>query len=303
MTSGPAAAASRPRLSLGLPVYNGERFLAACVDSLLGQTFGDFELICCDNASTDGTAAMLAAYAARDPRVRIHRAEVNRGAAPNFNWTFELAGGELFKWCAADDVLEPTFLERCVAALDAHPDAVMAWSGAVDIDDDGRVLREIYDNRDPQRFDDPDVGVRFQDLVCRDHSCIAVFGVIRSAALKRTSLIGPYVGSDRTLLAELGLQGRLLRVGDDLMRHREHAGRSVNAIKDLRRRTAWFDAKARGRAFPHWRLLREYLRAVRQSGLPLGQRARCAAGVARWVKWRAWRQLWDDVSANLGIQR
>lgn len=291
-----------PRLSLGLPVYNGERFLAACLDSILGQTWGDFEVIACDNASTDGTAAMLAAYAARDGRIRIHRAGENRGAAANFNWTFELARGELFKWCAADDVLKPTFLAECIAALDAQPDAVLAWSGALDIDDDGQVLREIYDNRNPMRFDAATPAARFHELVCWDHSCIAVFGVVRTPAMRRTSLIGPYVGSDRTFLAELGLQGRLVRIGDDLLLHREHAGRSVNEIADLRRRTVWFDSKARGPAFPHWRLLREYVRAVNASGLPTAERQRCLMGVARWVKWRAWRQLRGDVLYNIGMR-
>jgi glycosyltransferase involved in cell wall biosynthesis len=288
-----------PRLSLGLPVYNGERFLAACLDSILGQTWGDFEVIACDNASTDGTAAMLAEYAARDGRIRIHRAEVNRGAAANFNWTFELARGELFKWCAADDVLRSTFLAECIAALDSQPDAVLAWSGALDIDDDGRVLREIYDNRDPMRFDAATPAARFHELVCWDHSCIAVFGVVRTPAMRRTSLIGPYVGSDRTFLAELGLQGRLVRIGDDLLLHREHAGRSVNEIADLRRRTVWFDSKARGPAFPHWRLMREYMHAVNASGLPPAERQRCLMAVARWIKWRAWRQLLGDVSYNI----
>ena len=295
----PMSAEKPPRLSLGLPVYNGERFLAACLESILGQTWGDFEVIACDNASTDGTAAMLAAYADRDSRIRIHRAGENRGAAANFTWTFELARGELFKWCAADDVLQPTFLAKCVAALDSQPDAVLAWSGALDIDDDGRVLREIYDNRHPMRFDAATPAARFHELVCWDHSCIAVFGVVRTPAMRRTSLIGPYVGSDRTFLAELGLQGRLVRIGDDLLLHREHAGRSVNEIADLRRRTVWFDSKARGPAFPHWRLLREYVRAVNASGLPPAERSRCLMGVARWVKWRAWRQLLGDVSYNV----
>lgn len=303
--SGAGTAANRrtaPRISLGLPVYNGERFLRPCVDSLLGQTCADFELIVCDNASTDSTPAIIAEYAARDPRVRLHRAEVNRGAAANFNWTFELATGEFFKWCAADDVLRPDFLARCLQALDADPEAVMAWSGALDIDDDGEVIREIYDNRFPMRFDLDAAPDRFRELVCWDHSCVAVFGLVRTPAMRKTSLIGPYVGSDRTFLAELGLQGKLLRIGDDLLLHREHAGRSVNEIADLRRRTVWFDSNARGPAFPHWRLLREYLRAIAVSGLPAGQQVQCLGGAARWVKWGAWRKLRGDLGYNLGFR-
>ena len=98
-----------PRVSLGFPVYNGERYLAAALDSLLGQTFRDLEVVICDNASTDRTAELCAAYAARDARVRYHRNPTNLGAAPNFNRTFELSRGEYFKWAAHDDVCAPTF--------------------------------------------------------------------------------------------------------------------------------------------------------------------------------------------------
>ncbi len=296
----PASTPRRPRVSLGLPVYNGEQFLRPCLDGLLAQTWTDFELIVCDNASTDATPDIIAEYAARDGRIVVHRAPRNLGAAPNFNWAFELSRGELFKWCAADDVHQPDYVARCVAALDERPEAVMAWSGALDIDDDGRVIKEIYDNRHPLRFDHADVCLRFRDLVCVDHSCIAVFGLVRREAMQRTSLIGPYTGSDRTFLAELGLMGPLLRVGDDLLLHREHKGRSVNEIADLRKRTVWFDTRARGRAFPHWRLAREYVRAVFAAPLSARHRGCCLAGVARWVKWGAWRKLWGDLRYNLG---
>ena len=107
---------STPKVSIGLPVYNGERYLREALDSILGQTFRDFELIICDNASTDETAAICADYAARDPRIRYHRQTHNIGATANFNHTFELARGAYFKWAAHDDVLAPTWLEKCVAS-------------------------------------------------------------------------------------------------------------------------------------------------------------------------------------------
>src|SRR5262245_55195681 len=110
-----------PRLSIGVPVYNGQRFLRATLDSLLAQTFTDFELIICDNASTDGTEAICREYAARDPRVTYVRHDRNLGPAPNYNACFAHARGELFKWAAADDVVEPKFLQRCIEMLDSDP--------------------------------------------------------------------------------------------------------------------------------------------------------------------------------------
>lgn len=285
-----------PRLSLGLPVYNAARFLRECLDSILTQSFSDFELIVCDNASTDDTVAIVEAYMHQDCRISLHRASENRGAAANFNWTYALSRGEFFKWCAADDVLQPDFLGRCMDALVSSPDAVMAYSGAVDIDECSDRVREIYDNRVVLRFAADDPHVRFQDLTCYDHSCVAVFGVVRRSAMVQTSLIGPYVGSDRTFLVELGLCGRLLRVGDDLLLHREHRGRSVNEIKQLQRRAVWFDTKARGPVFPYWRLLGEYFRAVRVSNLPVAEKMRCLFQLVRWIKWGQWRKLLGDLT-------
>src|SRR5215471_14033382 len=100
------------RVSLGLPVYNGQRYLAGAIQAILDQTFSDFELIICDNASTDETESICRDLAARDPRVRYHRNPANIGAAPNFNKTFELSTGEYFKWLAHDDLHEPTYLQR-----------------------------------------------------------------------------------------------------------------------------------------------------------------------------------------------
>src|SRR3954470_1068595 len=94
----------RPRVSIGLPVYNGQRFLAPAVSSLLAQTFADFELVICDNASTDDTEAICRRFAERDPRVRYHRNEQNVGAAPNFNRALALSTGQYFKWAAHDDL-------------------------------------------------------------------------------------------------------------------------------------------------------------------------------------------------------
>ena len=100
-----------PRVSIGLPIYNGENFLGDAVESLLAQTFTDFELVLVDNASTDGTAAMCERFVARDKRVRYHRNPQNIGGAPNFNLAFQLADrAPYFKWAAHDDRHLPDFL-------------------------------------------------------------------------------------------------------------------------------------------------------------------------------------------------
>ena len=131
-----------PKVAIGLPVYNGERYLEAALDAIQAQTFTDYEVVICDNASTDRTEAICRAYEARDQRIRYYRNPANIGAAPNFNRTFELADGEYFKWFAADDLITPDYLEQCVAALDRNPDAVLCYTRVLVIDDDGKVVGE-----------------------------------------------------------------------------------------------------------------------------------------------------------------
>ena len=114
-----------PRVTIGLPVFNGERFLRESVESVLGQDFGDLELLVADNASTDATLDIVHEFAAADRRVRVLRSDRNRGAAWNYNRLVGEARGELFRWHAHDDVLLPSAVQRCVTALDADPGAVL----------------------------------------------------------------------------------------------------------------------------------------------------------------------------------
>src|SRR3954454_13625589 len=87
-----------PRLTIGLPVHNGERYLEESLTALMKQTFSDFELIISDNASTDGTEAICRRHADQDPRIRYIRQSHNLGAADNHNLLVPLARGEYFKW-------------------------------------------------------------------------------------------------------------------------------------------------------------------------------------------------------------
>ncbi|MBD2214537.1 glycosyltransferase family 2 protein [Nostoc linckia FACHB-104] len=98
------------RLSIGLPVYNGKKFIRESIDCILNQTFQDFELIISDNASTDNTEKICREYAAKDNRIRYYRNAKNIGCARNFHRAFELSTGEYFKWVAYDDLHAPEYL-------------------------------------------------------------------------------------------------------------------------------------------------------------------------------------------------
>ena len=143
--------ATRPRVSLGVPVYNGLPFLEEALDSLLSQTFDNLEVVFCDNASTDGSPDFVEQRAAKDDRIRVFRHENNLGASRNYNRVFEEARGDYFKWAAADDVLLPTYLEKCVE-IGPRPRAPRdmvrdGWIKACEGDEEAMraVRRQIWD--------------------------------------------------------------------------------------------------------------------------------------------------------------
>ena len=284
--------------SIGLPVYNGEQFLPQAIESVLAQTLGDFELVISDNASTDATEDVCRRYAARDARVRYHRLGENVGAMRNFEHVYRLCGGggRYFKWAAHDDVLEPRFLEACGAALDADPEAVLAYPKARFIDAAGRHLR---DYKVKLTTDAPQPWRRFDAIACAPHKRthnLEIFGLMRRSAIDRIPQQGGYAASDRVFLARLAMLGRFVEVPEVLFLSRDHAGQSIKTLPEhLRRRRSllsrlighgqlppaeWFDPQYRGRVtFPEWRLAREYLSSVRYGQVPFAQRARATLSV------------------------
>lgn len=275
--------AASPRVSVGLPVYNGERFLAQALDSILAQTLEDYELLISDNGSTDGTEAICRAYASRDKRIRYLRNETNVGASINFNRVFELSSGEYFKWLAADDLCAPEFLERCVEMLDAEPAAVLAYPRATWIDEHGETLFDS--DKMIGRMDlRAQVAARFRELVDEltyDEAWagpLCIFGVIRSRALRQSRLLGNYIAADCNLLAELILIGEFLEVPEHLSLIRLHPDSSTwLPSRSTRRAQRFFDPKIRGSArllFYRWKHYLELLAAVARA--PLGPRSKLA---------------------------
>jgi glycosyltransferase involved in cell wall biosynthesis len=227
---------AKPRLSIGLPVFNGERYLAFTLENLLNQTFSDFELIISDNASTDSSLEICENFAATDRRVQVFSNRRNLGAVANFNQLVRLAKAPLFKWAAHDDLHHQEYLGACAGLLDRNPDAVLAHSATAFIDDAGRPfpfdqLDESY--IDPktgvrQRADSQEIGAstsavaRFWDVLSRARWGTHMFGVIRRDALLRTGLLPNFASGDRALLAELALLGRFESVPEPYYQKRFH---------------------------------------------------------------------------------
>ena len=278
-TDGPA-----PLVSIGVPAYNAERFLAPALESLLAQEAGDLEVVVSDNGSTDGTEQICRDLAAQDRRLRYVRQPVNRGGAANFNAVFALRhpGARYFKWAAADDTHDPRYLGAALDVLRSDATVSVAHSLTDDIDEQGRHLRSWGDQGLPAA--DQDVAVRFAALSQRNYQCFSIFGLVRVETLAATRGLGYYAESDRVLLAELGLRGRLVDVPEELFHRRQHSGRSVNTYPTARERIAWFNPGLVGRpVFPEWRLGRGYLQALADAPLSMRERARCLAAMGRWT--------------------
>jgi glycosyltransferase involved in cell wall biosynthesis len=270
-----------PRLSIGLPVYNGERYVAQAIDSLLAQTFRDFALIISDNGSTDWTEAICRSYAQRDARVQYHRSDQNRGAAWNFNRVFRLASSPWFKWAAYDDLCAPDFVARCLDLLDRKPRAIVAYPQSYIVDDEGKVTG-IY--REPADATSPHPHERFRAVVRNSGYCHLLFGLIRRDVLARTQLHGPYPSSDTILIAELALRGELHEVGERLFYWRDHPRRPQHIYPTDAELAVFYDPRNAG-AVPmrHWTLLSHYVRTLRRVPLPLDEKLRCAVTVAKWA--------------------
>lgn len=169
-----------PKVSIGMPVYNGEKYVREALDSLLAQTFTDFELIISDNGSTDGSSEVLRAVAARDGRISYFRQDHPIRAYDNFRFVLEQARGEYFMWAAHDDQWDSDFVAKLVEALEQHRDAVLAF-GDLNIvtpeDEKGRVV--------PFHFETLAMGWPARLLKLSRLQCYYIYGVWRAKVIRR----------------------------------------------------------------------------------------------------------------------
>jgi glycosyltransferase involved in cell wall biosynthesis len=288
--------AKAPRVGVGVPVFNGERYLRQALESLVGQSFTDLEITIVDNASNDATASIAQSFAAADPRVRYRRNATNLGIARNFNRAFEVSRGEYFKWASHDDLCLPTFVERCVDALDRDPKVVLAYPSPLDIDADDTVIGPRDAGLD---FTKDTPFERFRDQMIKAHAGLHLYGLIRADALRRTGLHGLFHGGDRVLLSELALQGKFIELPDQLYLHREHADRLSYDRPSLQEIMRNYEPGRYARpTFPVWRMLHSYLAAVRRAPIGTQEKMRCAVQMLGWSKGMR-HELVHDLSQNL----
>lgn len=295
-TRGTAEVSAAPRLSIGLPVYNGEDYLAESLEALLGQSYEDWELIISDNSSADGTASICRSYEKRDSRIRYFRQARNIGAAPNHNFVFEQSQGELFKWASGDDLYARDLLERCIAVLDEHPDVVLAHSWTAAIDGAGKVTQALPYHL---KTESPEAPARFRSMLYgageNDHGIIRAddeYGVIRSRVVRQTDMQGSYYNADRVFTIAVALHGRFYQIPEWLYFRRDHDDRAAHAQPTVRKWCTNLDPRRASRLrHPTARLVTEYIwgyiAAIQSAPLSAADRLRCYGILTQWGASRA----------------
>jgi glycosyltransferase involved in cell wall biosynthesis len=275
-------------IAIGLPVRNGERFLADAIGSVLSQSFGDFRLIICDNASDDGTEEICRDFAAADKRVSYCRHARNIGAAPNFNLAFRSAQSRYFKWMAHDDVIGPDFLRLCYDRMEEDESLSLCTTLPVMIDARGRV-NGTYDHQ--ISLCDPMPSGRFMRMLWVDHFT-EIWGLMRSTDILQTRLFGSYVGADRTFLAEVLLRGGIEYIPDFQLYRRHHPDCFCNAIQNNRDRLRWFDPRSRTPVCLAGPVkLSHYLEAINRAPISAGEKTRCISAMWAWGAKRSYEAV------------
>ncbi len=287
---------SSPRVSIGMPVYNGENYIREAVDSILAQTYTDFELIISDNGSTDATELICRNYASVDARVRYFRNESNCGPSWNHSHVFELAKGEYFKWMCHDDVCDPLLLEKCVHALDADPSAILCCAKLTIIDENTSTSWPVKIER---YLNHPRPHQRYYRVLLDSCYALEIHGLIRSKVLRNTPLIATYPSSDVALLARLALIGPFIEIPEYLSYYRIHPQHSSS--RGRYGVAEWFNPGCDGRlTFPQWKLFWEFLVCIHATPLPMVERLLCYFHLLCWPAWeRNWRKLGKDILVAL----
>ncbi|MEO0943774.1 MAG: glycosyltransferase family 2 protein [Pseudomonadota bacterium] len=280
----------RPTVSIGLPVFNGAAYVAGAIDSILAQTFEDFELVICDNASTDQTEVICRSYAAKDSRIRYLRNSQNVGSSGNFSKVFRESRGVYFKWHGHDDLIEPTYLEKLVEVLDADKDCVLAFPRTVMIDADGADSWCFLENLACDSAL-PEERLAAWLAPWKDDFINPVFGLMRREVVAKTDLMAPYLASDRPFMAHITLLGRSTMVPECLFRRRVHEEMSTKANPNKADLGAFITGKRPVLVFKQWRLLYEYLKLITRAPLETRSKLACYFLMLKWTKSRATRLL------------
>lgn len=273
---------SQALVTIGMPVFNGERFIKQALDSLITQTLADFELIISDNGSTDETEAICRTYANKDGRIRYYRNTRNIGGAPNHNRVLELATGKYFRWAHHDDVCAPEYLARCVEILERHLAVVLCYPKTTTIDACGNFVRNVEEGLHLPETSPIDRYKSFHRRFRRNWQCNLFTGLMRTEALKKTRQHLSVYGADIVLLSELVLLGIFYEVPGRLFFRRTYPEAS-NLQKPAAMAIYENPLNQARILFPRFRLVVELAKGIQCSQLSWRQKLRCYPQIGLWI--------------------
>lgn len=285
-----------PLVTVGLPVYNSERYVSQSIDSLLAQTFGDYKIVICDNASTDRTGEICQEYAKRDPRIEYHRNASNLGLPGNYNLSFSLCRSKYFRWATGDDYSSPDQLEDHVRVLESDPEIAVCYSQAAMVDEGG-VQYETWTDDLHLMQDDP--VARFKIAVTKISRVHHHLGLMRSSCLRRTLGFAHHVCADQGLIAELSLLGKFYRIEKQQFFRRMHGASSSWQTFDEEHQARFYHAAHVKRIpFNRFRWHAYYAQVVHHSPLSNLQRLEAYAFLTRYSA-AEWRWLGSELTHEL----
>jgi glycosyltransferase involved in cell wall biosynthesis len=276
-------AANAPLVTVAIPAYNSAKYLAQSIESLLAQTYGNFVMVICDNASTDTTPDICKRYAQADARVRYFRNPVNIGMTGNFNRGFELTQTKYIKWSTADDYWAPDMLADAVAVMEADDSIALCYPKAVIVNAEG-VEQDKFDDQLHLMQDDP--AERFLGVVKNIRLVNHHLGLLRTDAVRRTRLFGKHVGADHGFVAAMSLYGKFYNVPKYQFYRRFHMDSSSWKRGDEAHEARRFYAANVGKIpFTTWRFHWAYIDEVLRSPIAAGRKLKLLGYLARQMNW------------------
>ncbi|MBN1377793.1 MAG: glycosyltransferase [Gammaproteobacteria bacterium] len=270
------------KVCIGMPVYNGEKYLEESIQSNLAQDFDDFALIISDNASTDSTPEICRQYAQQDARVHYIKSDINLGASRNYARCFEPADCEYFRWANADDLAEPTLVSKCVEVLDKRKDCVLVYGKTNIIDGDGRLIEQYDDNLNLESESAAARFIQFNQSVGLSN---VLYGLMRHKELARTALFGNYIASDINLIGELTLYGKFVEIPEYLFSRRMHEQASSWDRSNEQTQKDFWDPARKRMLFQVWRSVYEYYKAVLRAPVSFSEKVSLAAYLGKYSYW------------------
>jgi glycosyltransferase involved in cell wall biosynthesis len=274
-----------------MPVYNGERFINEAIDSLLAQSFEDFELIISDNASTDGTEEICQSYAARDRRLRYFRNAENIGVYRNINRVIQLSSGGYFKLACADDFCHPDLIKKCLEVLDSDSTIVASYAKACFIDQNGEPVN-IMDPGWHLMSNARDERMRY--VITSGHYTNVLYGLMRANDLAFTRLFPDYAGGDCRLLGELCLRGKFYEIPEALFFRRIH-GEASSQNTSIDWQSKFYKGRSGCIEMPYWHICADHCLTILRSNLSFQNKFACLAAIMRRM-YSAKRVLLNELS-------